>query len=210
MNQVIQTGSACSACLILLVLAQATTAADNPAGSADDEAKPLSVAPLDHVDYPENRPEWITAPPELKVVPHSWVVVSRPCETKDECDKDLTLMVRASVETYIKSLPDADGEFEFFTLSDEWINDRLIGRKYDGEVTQEGLTRYERAVEVTFDQSARDEVLRSLKNVQVQDRLGALGVLVVTGLLGLIFSSTLLGFASRRVERNESIEVSTM
>jgi hypothetical protein len=209
MSQMIQPSSAC---LMLLVLAQATAhAADESAGSRPDaEPAPLSVAPLDQIQYPEDRPEWIDAPTNLKQLPHSWTVVSGPSESSEQSLNELRLLRRASVETYLKTLPGADGRLDFFPLTDEWIEDRLVVKEYAGLVIQEGLTKHENAAELRIDSDAKREMLAALKNDTVGQRLGVLGVLTVTGLFGLIFSSALVGTFSRRVSRRESMKVSPL
>jgi hypothetical protein len=201
-----------SACLVLLALSHpAARAADgSAAGRSEAEAAPLSAAPLDQIEYPEDRPEWIDAATNLNELPHTWTVVSGPSETAEQSLNELKLLQRASVEIYLKTLPGAEGRFDFFPLSDEWINDRLVVREYDGLVIQEGLTMHENAVELRIDSEARREMLTALKNDAVRHRLGALGVVVVTGLLGLIGSATLVGSVSRRVSRAESVKVSTI
>ena len=91
MSQVIQSRSAF---LMLLILAQATAhAADESAASRPDaEPAPLSVAPLDQIQYPEDRPEWIDAPTNLKALPHGWTVVSGPSETSEQSLDELRLL----------------------------------------------------------------------------------------------------------------------
>ncbi|MCG8649089.1 MAG: hypothetical protein MI861_04615 [Pirellulales bacterium] len=204
MNQVFQTSSAC---FVLLLLAQATVqgADENPVAE-DSQAKPgqLSVPPLDHIIYPEDRPEWVDARPSLDELPHTWVVISGPSETPEQSVNDLKLVQRAAVETYLKGLPGADGRSDFFPITDQWIEDELAVRRYSGELTQGGDKRYEDAVELRFDQSTRQQMLTALKNVEVRNRLGALGVLVSSGLVGLMCSSAFFGFWSRRVERRDA------
>ena len=208
MSQMIQSGSAC---LMLLVLAQATArAADDPATRPPEgQPAPLSVAPLDQIDYPEDRPSWIDVATNLKELPHSWTVVSGPSETSEQSLRELKLLQRASVETYLKTLPGADGGFDFFPLTDQWIEDHLVTKEYAGLVIQEGLTLHEHAAELRIDSDAKREMLAALKNDTVGHRLGALGVVTLTGLFGLIVGSALVGTASRRVARRESVNAST-
>ena len=204
-----QVTPSCSACLVLLVLAQATAPAADEAATRrpDAEPAPLSVAPLDQIQYPDDRPEWIDAATNLKQLPHCWTVVSGPSETSEESLKELRLLQRASVETYLKTLPGADGRVDFFPLTDEWIEDRLVDKEYAGLVIQEGLTKHENSADLRIDSDAKREMLAALKNDTVGQRLGALGVLTATGLLGLILSSALVGAFSRRADRRESVHV---
>ncbi len=209
MSQMKQTSSAC---LMLLVLAQATAQAADESATSHPETKaaPLSVAPLDQIQYPEDRPEWIDAPTNLQELPHSWTVVSGPSETSEQSLDELRLLQRASVETYLRTLPGANGRFDFFPLTDEWIEDHLVVKEYEGLVIQEGLTLHENAAELRIDSDDKREMVAALKNDAVSQRLGVLGVLGVAGLLGLICSSALVGTLSRRIARRESAQVSTV
>lgn len=215
-----------SACVFLFAFAQVALYADEPiANSGEQSAKesvdqpseaappsvaPLSVAPLDQVEYPDDRPQWIEEPTQLDEFPHRWTVVSGPSETPQLSREELQLLQRASVETYLKSLPGAEGRFDFFPVTDDWIEQQLVVRRYEGEVTQEGLTLYEHAAELEIDRETEAKMLAALQNVEVRQRLGAMGVLVTTGLFGLICSGALVGMISRRVERRESVQAASI
>ncbi len=207
MNQMIPTSSACLV-LMLLAPSAARAADENTKINSAKEPAPLSVAPLDHIEYPEDRPDWVSAAPSLKEFPHTWVVVSGPSDTPEESAADLKLMERAAIATYIKGLPGADGRFDFYPITDEWIENELVCRRYAGQLTEGGMERYEHAVELRFDKETQKQMLASLKNVEVRERLGAIGVLVFTGLIGLICSSAFVGMLSRRAERRASGNVS--
>ena len=115
-------------------------------------------------------------------------------------------MRRAAVSTYVSQVSDSGGHFEFYPISDEEIDAELVKRRYSGTVTQGDMKMYEDAVELRFAEDQRQEIQAAWKNVEVRDRLGALGVMVFGGLVMLICSSALVGVASRRVERREKME----
>ncbi len=206
-QKIVQTGSAC---LVLLLLVPATTRGQDkdPPADRDAEAAPLSVAPLEHVVYPGSRPQWVASLPDPDEEPHRLVVVSMPWDTPEECTEELAFLVRGEIENYFRRLPGADGQSDFYPITDEWIEENLITRRYEGQVDHEGMTQYEHAVELYFDEDIRAEVAASAKNAEVGKRLGAVGMLVFLGLIGLICSSTVVGAISRRVERRDAVRMS--
>lgn len=195
--------------LILLMVAPAAsitaasiTLADtlSQSGTVDGSAAPLSVAPLDHVEYPDHRPSWLDRTVDVDDDSASIVVVSGPCDTVDESLEELKLMQRAAVETYISRISGGELTGENFPISDEEIENELVVRRYEGDVYQGDSTRYEHAVELHFDADHREAILAARDNLEVRNRLGALGVLTFGGLMTLIGSSALLGFALRRTK----------
>lgn len=196
-----------STCLMLLVLAPATFA-DN-ATSQDPEtaaAKPLSVAPLDYVEHPQDRPVWVSQPANFDQDTHFIVVVSGPSDTPEESIAELQLMQRAAVSTYVSQFTDSGGQHDFYRITDRDIDNELVTRRYSGELKQGDMTKYEHAVELAFTEQKRQQIAAAWKAVEVRDRLGALGVIVFGGLAVLLCSSALVGTISRRVERREQTE----
>ena len=86
-------------------------------------------------------------------------------------------------------------------LNDDEIDRRLVTRRYEGEVMQGDAKMYEHAVELHFDSEQRDAILDASNNVHVRERLGAIGVVTLGGLITLIGSSAGLGFVLRRTSR---------
>ena len=201
MSDVVRNGSTC---LILLMLAPGVFA--DGSQPLDEAPAPLSVAPLDVIEYPEDRPEWVSQPLGFDKDSFSIVVVSGPCETREESIEELHLMRRAAILTYVSEVSDSGGQYDFYPISDEEIDAELVTRRYSGTVTQGDMKMYEDAVEIRFSDDQRPEIQAAWKNVEVRDRLGALGLVVFAGLLMLISSSALVGMASRRVERRERME----
>jgi hypothetical protein len=197
--------------LILLVLAPGTYSvarADRPEATEPKETpKQLSVAPLDHVDYPSDRPEWIKQSLGFDTDAVRIVVVSGPCETPEESMEELELMQRAAVSTYVSRFSESNGH-DFYPISDEEIEHGLAVRRYSGEVMQGDTIKYEDAVELCFTQEKRDEIAAAWTNVEVRERLGAVGVMTFFGLAMLICSSALIGVFSRRIERRDQVQAS--
>lgn len=201
-----------STCLMLLMLAPSTYSvahADGPeAVDPQESPKQLSVAPLDHIDYPSNRPEWIKRSFGFDQDAVRIVVVSGPCDTAEESIEELKLMERAAVSTYVSRFSDASGQYDFYPISDDEIERELAVRRYSGEVMQGDTIKYEDAVELCFTEEKRDEIAAAWTNVEVRDRLGALGVVTFAGLAMLICSSALISVVSRRVERRDQMQAS--
>lgn len=203
MSEVMRNGSTC---LILLMLAPVVFADGSQSPLPDETPAPLSVAPLDVVDYPEDRPKWVSQPLEFDEDSFAIVVVSGPCETRQESIEELRLMRRAAVSTYVAQISESGGQYDFYPITDEEIDSELVKQRYSGTIIQGDMKMYEDAVELRFTDHHRREIKAAWKNVEVRDRLGALGVVVFGGLVMLICSSTLIGVVSRRVERREKIE----
>ena len=190
-----------STCLMLLFIVPAAYA--DSAAPSDSDPKELSVAPLDHIEYPDDRPEWLNSSLGITKDTVRIVVVSGPCDSPEESLEELSLMQRAAVSTYISELTGSGAQYDFYPISDEEIDHEMVLRRYEGKVTQGDTTKYEHAVELCFTDEKRQEIKSSWQNVEVRDRLGALGVMTFGGLMMLMCSSALLGVFSRRVERRD-------
>lgn len=179
---------------------QAFAMGDEPADVevVEDESVPLSVAPLDHVEYPEHRPDWVEPSVTVDDQATTIVVVSGPTDSLDESLKEMVLIRRAALETFITEVTGDADAVTIYRLSDEEIDRELVTRRYEGEVSQGGSTKYEHAVEIRLDNNRREEILASLDSIEVRDRLSAIGVLTVGGLVTLMGSSALLGVVLRR------------
>ena len=188
-----------------LLLVASTAWADQSAETpADNQLKELSVAPLDHIEYPESRPEWLADPPVTEADVFRVVVVSGPCETVEESEDELRVMQRAAVSTLVTEIANSDGRFDFYSPSDEQIERDLVKRRYAGEVMQGDQTRYEHAVEIEFSEANQQQVHQAWRAVEVRDRLGEVGVLTLSGLTLLVCGSAVTGWVSRRAQRREN------
>ena len=187
-----------------LLLVASTAWADQSAETpADNQFKELSVAPLDHIEYPESRPEWLADPPVTEGDVFRVVVVSGPCETVEESEDELRVMQRAAASTLVTEIANSNGRFDFYSPSDEQIERDLVKRRYAGEVMQGDQTRYEHAVEIEFSEANQQQVRQAWRAVEVRDRLGEVGVLTFSGLTLLVCASAVTGWVSRRAQRRE-------
>lgn len=210
MNQNTLASLSCLAAVIIssAVLAEESAKRETPSEATAASATELSVAPLDHIKYPDDRPEWVTAAPDLDQEDHTWVVVTPPCESVEECEAKLQILIEAASSSYADSfirqdsgnIPRTD---DFHEFSRELIDDQLVTKTYRGEVTQGDSLLYEQAALLTFDPDTQAEVRQSWKNGEVKQRLGALGVLAGGGVALIILGSTCIGAISRRVERRD-------
>lgn len=195
-------------CLIVLMLAPVIVA-DDSSSKADkaevEKSSELSVPPMDLITRPDDCPDWVANSVDYDEHADTIVVVSGPSETIEESIEELKLMRRAAISTYIASLTES-GNFDFYPISEEEIERDLVVRTYEGEVLQGDVTAYEHAVEMIFTDEKRQQIMAAWKNIEVRDRLGALGVLVFLGLSVLICSSAFLGLVCRRVARREQAQ----
>jgi predicted transcriptional regulator len=197
MTPLLQSGSICFVALAIVSAVPADDQVGQP--PADDTATELSVPPLDHVVYPDDRPSWLNQVPDLESRIHTWVVVTSPKDTKQECADELGILQRAAVSSYIRELTGSD-DVDFYPVNDKWIESQLVIKSYQGSVTEGDLPMVEQAVMLEFTPRNQQEILKAWKNIQVRERLGSLGVVVFFGLVLLMGSSTLLGAVGRRLD----------
>ena len=199
MSTTMRTGSAY---LMLLALVPAGITAAATLDDADDSPKELSVAPLDHVVYPDSRPEWVTESFEDEAF--RIVVVSGPADTEEESQEEIRLMQRVAVSALVSKIADSDGLFDFYPISDEQIENEHVIRSYSGEVQQGSETKFEHAVELAFSRSQREDIRQAWRNLEVRDRLGAMGVISISSVFLLVCGSGITGLLSRRAQRREA------
>ncbi len=179
-----------------------TSAAAEASAAADavDAVSELSVAPLDHKIYPDDRPEWISAEPVLEGSRQLWPVVSLPSLTPDASQESLRVQMQIAVEAYINHLTDSSGKAgQKIQFDDQYIADHLVNsqRRYSGVVTTSGGEMYEDAVELVFEEAFREQVRKQWRGVEVGERLAGLGVLGVGGLVMLLGLTSLLKVCNR-------------
>jgi hypothetical protein len=175
---------------------EATVEAAAADGSDAAVRAELSVAPLSHVVYPEDRPAWIEQSPDLQSDPHTWVVTTAGYESLSQCEEELAVLTPAAVSLYIKETADWVCPEEF--LDPQWIDDQLIGKRYVGTFHRGDAEWHEIAVELQFDGEARRRIAEAKQNSVVRERLQAAGGLFALGLAGLCCSGGLLSVFSRR------------
>lgn len=172
---------------------EGTSDADAQGRSADREPEPptLSVAPSEHVVYPESRPAWVDAENDLDSDTHRWIVRTIPCDSREECDDRLTVALSVEVDNYTSQLigsTDVDG---LFPIDDDETMKQLIARRYDGTLTQGNLPAFESALELRIGPEIQSQLRRSWQNQEVRRRLGALGVIVTGGWAFLVAVATI-------------------
>ncbi|MCC9603808.1 hypothetical protein LOC67_24925 [Stieleria sp. JC731] len=156
----------------------------------------LSVAPMNHVTYPEDWPKWANATPDLEGELQTWPVTTGGCKTIEACQDKLAALQRANVALYLKEHFNwiSDGSF----LTDQWIDDNLVEHRYVGMITKGDEELHEIAVELRYDAEDRQFIQRSIDNARLVDRLRASGGLFAIAIIGLCCSGGLLGVISRR------------
>ncbi|MCO8125495.1 hypothetical protein NHH03_27400 [Stieleria sp. TO1_6] len=198
-----------AACLIVALVASASYAesnsestetivaatAVNPSADTSDEAE-LSVAPLSHTVYPDDRPSWIVSEPDLKSSVHSWVVTTSGCESIEQCEAELEALKQAAVALYIRETTGWVCDHDF--LDQQWIDDELVQRRYVGDFKQGDRDLHEMAVELQFDANSREKIRLAHQNQEVGERLRASGGLFGLALVGLCCTGGLLSVFSRR------------
>jgi hypothetical protein len=196
---------AASACLVVAFVAsvgyaesqlEAAAKSTEAAPIADSSRPELSVAPLQYVTYPDDRPSWIQREPDLDSAVHTWVVTTSGCESIEQCEAELVVFKRAAVALYIKETTGWVCDDDF--LDDRWIEDQLVARRYVGTLVKGDDRLNEIAVELEFDAESRQRIQRAQKDCIVNDRLRATGGLFALALIGLCCTGGLLGALSRR------------
>ncbi len=165
----------------------------------------LSVAPLDHVVYPADRPNWLAETPKLEGESHQWVVVTPACDSPKEAADMIAIQARGAVESYVEHLTGATTERMEFSIQDRWVDDVLVTKRYSGEFTEGDASRFEEAVMLSFPPTVQEQIQATWKNFEVRQRLGAMG-LCVAGFLGMLFvGSGVLSVVGRRFQVNQPL-----
>lgn len=197
-----------STCLLMLLLVPPVIASDSV--TEQDEVKvekdqvsdsvELSVPPLDHVTYPDDRPEWVNqadnGKPYTVIDGNKIVVVSPLCDTSNQCDELLMISARVAADQYVIDLVDFIADSSFYEFSDDEIAD-LITRQYEGMAKQGDMEMYERAIELTFTPEKQREIRSASKNIEVDRRLHRMGGFFLGGLVMLFGGSAAIGAIGR-------------
>ena len=180
----------------------------SPNGKVDADEPPssseLSVAPLDHTEYPENRPVWVVEADDMQGETHTRVVVSAPSETLEGSLNSLKLMQAIEIDIYANDLIASDGHPEVFQLNEDWIAEnanRFVSKEYAGTLKIGDVEHFEHAVQLRFTPELKDEIRLQWKRVEVAHRLGAISFLIFVGTVLTGCGSAALGIFSRRIER---------
>lgn len=176
-------------------------------GSPQPPATELSVAPLDHVTYPDSRPDWITAAGDASAAEallddQRVVVRSGLCDTRAQAQDRLSVAARVAVEQRIVDWGDFRCDPGAVTFSDEEI-DQMITRRYFGTAEQGGLTMHEGAAELTFHPAIRQRIGETARNAEVGRRLSRVGGLLSVAVIGLLGSTVVVSGLSKRQRRTD-------
>lgn len=174
------------------------TAAVHKKSDAEETNSPveLSVAPMEHLTYPDDRPSWISAQPDLHSDVHTWVVTTSGTDSLEQSAEELDVLLPATVALYIKETTGWICDDVF--LDPQWIDDDLVGARYVGTFTKGDQTLHEIAVQLRFDQASRQRIQKARQNSLVNERIRATGGMFALGLIGLFCTGGLLGVFSRR------------
>ena len=146
--------------------------------------KELSVAPLDHVVYPDSRPDWIDAPDSDTRI----VVQSGPHESPEAARRHLKILVPVSIELLVERNLSSEVAGELRKLYRDDIN--FDSLRYDGTLSVGGETRHESAVELRLKPEAMDQLMRRHRSLVVGGRTAklvglSLGTIAMVGVTGL-------------------------
>ncbi len=179
------------------------------AAEADAVPGVLSVGPADELRYPDDRPAWIDAGPELDGQVHRWPVSSPLSSTAELSRRALTVQLRAAAETYVETLFDSPDAPAVIPLQDRWIADRLADdRSYEGEVLAGDEVLYEAAAELRFTAKDRAWLQTQWDSHRVSQRMVGLGAMTAGGTVLLLMATAGLSVIARRVERSSRVPAS--
>jgi len=184
---------------------------DGKTSKGDQAPAELSVAPLDHIDYPLDRPPWIEDTGDYLDASEGKdvliAVTSGPAPSPEIAVEIMHVMARGAVENYVDRLGQNYSEpidTDAITIDMDWVRNELIGRQYDGTVTSGELVQYESACLLRIDASHRQTLDRLVQNQRLMHRMAAVGVVSVLCLLGLLGGSIFFGWASSRQNTNRA------
>ena len=189
----------------------APAARGKQAAASTDSTAPaeLSVAPLDHIEYPDDRPGWLENPPQLTEPTHTWVVVTPPSESPEQSEELLQVMQRAAVTSYVHRRVDPGCRADFVRVDNRWIDEQLVTQTYRGTLEQGDQTLHEAAVQLSFSPAVQQQIQQQWHDARVQNRLRTTGFAFGGGLLLLITGACATGCLSRRAEKADAAAFAT-
>jgi len=198
----------------LLVLVLAVPAVGDSASAGQDKemqsSTELSVAPLDHVTYPQSRPDWVaeadSAAPFTALDDSRVVVLSGLCDTRRQAEDRLNVAARVAVDQYVIERGDFFRKDDLLKFSDQEI-EQLITRRYLGTAEQGEMTMHEGAAELTFNPAVQRRIVETACNAEVGRRLGHIGGLLSGAIVALLGSTVVVSALSKRRRRRASERV---
>ncbi|MEO9590906.1 hypothetical protein [Rhodopirellula bahusiensis] len=172
------------------------------AKQTEGETAELSVAPLSHLIYPDDRPGWIDEPITNDGKEYSVVVTSGPSGSIEEADELVGVYARGAVQSYVDELV-ANQEWathpEMIPMDIDWIRDELVVRRYEGNVLVGDETQFEKAVLIRIEPDDRRVFETAIADLKLKERLAATGLTILGGFSLLVGGSIVLGgLASRQ------------
>ncbi|MEM6468316.1 MAG: hypothetical protein AAF802_02020 [Planctomycetota bacterium] len=162
----------------------------------------LSVPPMSHKTYPETRPSWINNEPDVVGGVHRLVVATKGWDDPAKCEGELEALMPVMIENYLEeTLP---AEHPWLYCSPEWIDERLVSKRYKGTFQQGDQTLHEMAVELEIDRKMQRYFQRLQESEIVDDRLQGVTGTVAFGFLCLCVGGGALGFINRRLNPESS------
>jgi hypothetical protein len=165
-----------------------------------EQQSSVSVEPAKTVIIPPGRPAWIAAAKELP--PHaSWTaVVAGPCETRLECEQELSHEVKRVVDEHINQYLGSKMAARLLDYDGAELKNRLVSRDTYGETIQVSFGPMEQLhARVLFTDDFHSELRERWRKVQTASRLGQVGLVsaVVLGLLATAFGFFKANVATR-------------
>lgn len=182
-----------------------TEPVSDPELERETEPTPLSVAPLDHIEYQVAPPQWINDSPQLDGEVAVWPVRSQLSDSEEEAKYSLQVQIQGAVAAYAEHFlgderarvlgNDAALAVDLDSLPE---SDRFIGIAKRG-----GLTYHEQAARLRFDEKFRKRLATAWQEREVEQRLSVVGLTGGAGLLVLLAGTGIV----RRVARKKAAPV---
>lgn len=180
--------------------------------SVADSSSKLSVAPLDHVDYPLDRPGWIEEH-RVPVAPSNGgdlliSVSSGPAASPEIAAEMMEVMARGAVENYLEQMAQHGAEMvpaDQIEVAPDWLREELISRRYDGTVGMGDEVRYESACLLRISGEEQQKLAESIQNYRLQGRLSKVGAIALLGFAGLLGGAIGLGWLATRQQSKATL-----
>lgn len=175
----------------------------------ENETAELSVAPLSHLIYPDDRPGWIDEPIANDGTGYSLVVTSGPSGSIEEADELIGVYARGAVQSYVDELVSEQewaAEPEMIPLDINWIRDELVVRRYEGVVQVGDEQQFEKAILIRIEPDDKKVFETAIADMKLKERLAATGIVILGGFSLLVGGSIVLGgLASRQKQPTAAV-----
>ena len=175
----------------------------------ENETAELSVAPLSHLIYPDDRPGWIDEPIANDGKDYSLVVTSGPSSSIEEADELIGVYARGAVQSYVDELVSEQEwatEPEMIPLDINWIRDELVVRRYEGVVQVGDEQQFEKAILIRIEPDDKKVFETTIADMKLKERLAATGIVILGGFSLLVGGSIVLGgLASRQKQPTAAV-----